>query len=170
MGCRGLPCADGWVWYDRRPVLWLFVYAALRRFAELILLLFRRDQAKEIEILVLRHQVAVLRRQVSRPDLNPSDRAVLAALSRLLPRKSWTSFFGTPATLLRWHRELVARRWTYPRKRPGRPPAAKAVRDAVLRLARENATWDTSASPGSCSGWATASRQAQCATSWSTLA
>jgi putative transposase len=66
---------------------------------------------------------------------------LLAALSRLLPRRSWSIFFVTPATLLRWHRDLVARKWTYPRKRPGRPSTRKDIRDAVLRLARENPTW-----------------------------
>ena len=72
----------------------------------------------EIEILALRHQVAVLRRQVNRPDLNDGDRVLLVALSQLLPRPSWSVFFVTPATLLRWHRNLIARKWAYPRKRP----------------------------------------------------
>ena len=99
------------------------------------------DQAKEIEILVLRHQVAVLRRQVRRLDLEPSDRVVLSALSQLLPRLRWATSFVTPATLLRWHRTLIARKWTYPRHRPGRPPVQAAIRALVLRLAKENPSW-----------------------------
>jgi hypothetical protein len=94
-----------------------------------------------VEILSLRHQVAVLRRQVHRPDLNDADRVLLAALSRLLSRPSWDVFFVTPSTLLRWHRDLVARRWTYKRKRQGRPSTRRDIREAVLRLARENPTW-----------------------------
>jgi hypothetical protein len=90
---------------------------------------------------VLRHQVAVLRRQVHRPELEPADRVVLAALSRLLPRPRWSAFFVTPATLLRWHRHLIARHWTYPHARPGRSPVKKEIRDLVLRLAAENSTW-----------------------------
>jgi hypothetical protein len=101
----------------------------------------RRPHQREIEILVLRHRIAVLRRQVAGPDLEPSDRAVLAAVSRLLPRPRWSTFFVAPATLLRWHRNLVARRWTYRRRKPGRPSVAAEIRALVLRLASENATW-----------------------------
>src|SRR5205823_2454239 len=86
-------------------------------------------------------QVAVLRRLVRRLDLEPADRAVLAGRSRLLPRARWAAFFVTPATLLRWHRNLVRRRWTYPKRAPGRPPVTAQVRELVLRLARDNPTW-----------------------------
>jgi putative transposase len=122
-------------------VLWSLHYLIIRRVFQFLVLLGRGDRAKEIEILALRHQVAVLRRLVSRPDLNDGDRLLLAALSRHLPRRSWKVFFVRPTTLLRWHRDLVARRWTYPRKPPGRPSTRKDIRDAVLRLARENPGW-----------------------------
>jgi len=122
-------------------VSWSVPYLVLGRILQFLILLARGDRAKEVEILVLRHQVAVLRRRVNRPDLGDGDRVVLAALSRLLPRRSWGIFFVTPATLLRWHRNLVDRKWTYPRKRPGRPSTRKDIRDAVLRLARENPAW-----------------------------
>ncbi|MFU8854947.1 integrase core domain-containing protein [Micromonospora sp. SL1-18] len=89
----------------------------------------------------LRHQVAVLRRQVVRPDPGPVDRLVLSALSRLLPRSRWSAFFVTPAALLWWHRELVARKWSYPKRRPGRPSIRAEIRTLVLRLAEENPTW-----------------------------
>src|SRR5437667_8631862 len=95
-----------------------FLYWALRRLLELLVLRMRSERAKEIEILVLRHQLQVLERQVARPQLRASDRVLLAALSRVLPRAAWRSFFVTLATLLRWHRELLARRWTYPRRLP----------------------------------------------------
>src|SRR6266536_3693799 len=114
------------------------VYWMLRRLLELLLLWRRSEREKEIEILVLRHQLRVLERQVARPQLRPDDRALLAAFSRSLPRRAWPSFFVTPATLLRWHRELVSRRWTYPHRRPGRPGTPVEVRELVLRLAREN--------------------------------
>ncbi|MGC5021364.1 integrase core domain-containing protein [Micromonospora sp. DT47] len=119
---------------------WL-LYLLLRQILQMLSQITRDGGAKDVEILVLRHQVAVLRRQVTRPVLEPADRVVLAVLSRLLPRPRWSVFFVTPATLLRWHRELVARRWTYPHARPGRPPVDKQVRDLVLRLAAENPSW-----------------------------
>src|SRR2546423_14453572 len=106
-----------------------------------MLLALRGDRANEVEILVLRHQVAVLRRQVRRLDLEPADRAVLAGLSRLLPRVRWAAFFVTSATLLRWHRNLIARRWTYPTRRPGRPSVTAQVREVGPRLARDNPSW-----------------------------
>ena len=117
------------------------IYTAMRRILDLIVLIASGDRSKEIEILVLRHQVAVLRRQVTRPELRPADRAWLAGLSRLLPRRVWPTFFVQPATLLRWHRDLLARRWTYPQRRPGRPATTQVVQELVLRMARENPTW-----------------------------
>src|SRR5438093_8438710 len=108
---------------------------------ELMLLLGRGERSKELEILVLRHEVSMLRRQVSRPRFTPGDRLLLAALSRVLPRRSWQAFLVRPETLLRWHRRLVAKHWTYPHRRPGRPPIAGEVGELVLRMARENTSW-----------------------------
>jgi hypothetical protein len=96
-------------------VQWAFLCLILGRFFRFLVLVLvlvgRGHRAKEIEILALRHQVAVLHRQVNRPDLSDGDRVLLVALSRLLPRVSWNAFFFTPETLLRWHRDLVARKW-----------------------------------------------------------
>src|SRR3982750_3364944 len=117
------------------------VYQLLRQILQMLTQLARDGGAKDVELLVLRHEVLVLRRQVHRPQLQPADRVVLAALSRLLPRARWSIFFVTPATLLRWHRQLIARHWTYPHARPGRAPIGPTVRALVLRLAAENPTW-----------------------------
>ncbi len=126
----------------RQGVVLSFLYWSLRRLLELVVLRCRSEREKEIEILLLRHQLRVLERQVARPQLTPADRALLAAFSRALSRRaSRRSAFVTPGTLLRWHRELVARRWTYPHRRPGRPPTAAEVRELVIRLARENPGW-----------------------------
>jgi transposase InsO family protein len=116
-----------------------FVYLLVRRFLDVLSGRFRSRLAKEAEIAVLRHQVEVLRRQVRRLDLEPADRAVLALLSRLVPRARWSAFAVTPATILRWHRELVRRHWTYPKL--GRPPIDADIRDLIVRLARENPRW-----------------------------
>ena len=107
----------------------------------MLILIARGERANAVEVIVLRHQVAVRRRQVRRLDLEPADRAVLAGLSRLLPRARWAAFFVTPATLLRWHRNLIARRWTYPTRGPGRPPVTVELRELVLQLARDNPNW-----------------------------
>ena len=125
-----------------------FGYLILRQVLQLIVLGMHSERAKEVEILVLRHQVAVLRRQVKRLDLEPSDRAVLSALARMLPRPRWATFLVTPATLLRWHRTLIAGKWTYPRRRPGRLPVSGKIRALVLCLAKENPAWGHRRIPG----------------------
>ena len=106
--------------------------------------------AKDVEISVLRHQLMVVRRQVARPSYAPSDRLVLAVLARLLPRERWSAFLVTPATLLRWHRELVRRRWTYPHRHGERRGLDPSVVDLVLRLAEENPRWGYRRIAGEC--------------------
>jgi hypothetical protein len=120
-------------------------------------LLGRSDAAKEIELLALRHEVGVLRRHIGRTRYEPADRTLLAALSRLFPRSSWHRFGVRPETLLTWHRQFVARRWTYPHRRPGRPTVDEETTALVLRLATENPSGATAVSRENCSnsgcGW-----------------
>jgi hypothetical protein len=122
-------------------LVWSFAYLAVRNLFALVWLLGRPRRSKELEILVLRHELTVLRRQASRPKLTRADRALLAALSRALARPSWTVFSFEPETVLRWHRQLVARRWTYSHRTPGRPPLACSLRELIVRLADENPHW-----------------------------
>ena len=119
------------------------VYLLVRCLLGCLTVLSRTQESKDAEHLVLRHENAVLRRQVGRVRYQPGDRLWLAALSRLVPRRRWDEVFPvTPATLLAWHRRLVARKWDYAsRRRPGRPPAASAIRKLVLRIATENPAW-----------------------------
>jgi putative transposase len=128
------------------------IYLALRRMLALILLRCRSQEFKELEIVVLRHELEILRRQTRRPDLRQADRAFLAAASRLLPRKRWRSLFVGPDTLLRWHRQLVAKRWTYAQRSPGRPRVGREIRELVLRLGRENPRWGYQRIAGELSG------------------
>ena len=116
-------------------------YLLARRVLALVTLRFRSRRSKDLEIVILRHELAILRRQVARPELADADRVFLAAASRLLPRRCWSVFFVTPETLLRWHRRLVARRWTYARRGAGRPPLDPEVAELVVHLARENPRW-----------------------------
>lgn len=102
-------------------------YLVLRRVLQLAVLRFQSDAFKELEIVVLRHELAIVRRQTGRPAMTASDRLLLAAASRLLPRARWPSFIITPTTLLSWHRRLVA--------------ISREYRELVLRLARENPRW-----------------------------
>ena len=108
-----------------------------------LMVLARREVFKDAELLVLRHENAVLRRQIGRVRYQPADRLWLAALSRLIPRRRWGEVFAvTPATLLAWHRRLVTRKWDYTNRRhPGRPPTAAAIRKHVIRIATDNPTW-----------------------------
>ncbi len=121
------------------------VYQVARKLLAFTALLLRRDAAKDAELLVLRHENAVLRRQLTRPvRYEPADRLWFAALSSLIPRCRWANAFPvTPATLLAWHRRLIARKWdnSKHRARPGRPPTTRVVKALVLRLAKENPRW-----------------------------
>lgn len=116
------------------------LYGILVQALSWLTLLARSSASKDAEILALRHELAVLRRINPRPRLNWTDRAVLAALSRLLPKPLQACRIGTPATLLWWHRRLVARKWRQP-KPPGRPPISNEITTLIVRLATENRTW-----------------------------
>ncbi len=119
------------------------VYFLTRRMLGCLKLVAWREASKDAELLVLRHENAVLRRQIVRVRYQPADRLWLAALSRLIPRRRWAEVFAvTPATLLAWHRRLVSRKWDYTsRRHPGRPPTAAAIRKLVIRIATDNPAW-----------------------------
>ena len=116
------------------------LYLIMIRVFGWLLLLGRGQASKDAEIMVLRHEITVLRRQVARPTPDWADRAVLAALARLLPAELRGHRLVTPGTLLAWHRRLIARTWTHPNQ-PGRPRTSQEIRELVLRLARENPAW-----------------------------
>jgi putative transposase len=115
-----------------------FFYRLVGRVLEFLRVHYMDSVAKDAEILVLRQQLAVLRRQVARPRFSWSDRAIAAALARLVPRERWTAFLITPETILRWHRMLVRQHWAHPHRRPGRPPLSEEKVELIVRLAREN--------------------------------
>ena len=119
------------------------VYLLIRRLLGLAVLVFRKDLAKDAELLVLRHENAVLRRHIGRVRYEPAGRAWFAALARLIPRRRWTEIFSvTPATLLAWHRKLAAAKYdTSKRRKPGRPPTVPGIARLVIRLAKENPLW-----------------------------
>jgi hypothetical protein len=118
-----------------------FLYLAFRALLGALVRSRRGLDMKDIELLVVRHELEVLRRQVARPKLRPADRALLAAAACHVPRRSRSQRLVTPRTLLRWHRALVRRKWRQPSPRRGRPPLPVEVRELVLRLARENPLW-----------------------------
>jgi len=124
-------------------VIFSAVYLLVRCLLGCLMVLARREVSNDAELLVLRHENTVLRRQISRVRYQPGDRLWLAALSRLIPRQRWAEVFAvTPATLLAWHRRLVTRKWDYTSgRRPGRPSTAAAIRKLVIRIATENPAW-----------------------------
>ena len=117
-------------------------YLVVRCLLGSLVVLARRKASKDAELLVLRHENAVLRRQIGRVRYQPGDRLWLAALSRVIPRRLWgEAFMMTPATLLAWHRRLVTHKWDYTNRRPGRPSTPAAIRKLVIRIAMDNPTW-----------------------------
>ena len=123
-------------------MLFALVYLLLRRVLRLIASSCNELMDTEVELVVLRHQLRVLKRQVGRPRLRRPDRLFMAAIARVLPRARWSSLVVSPQTLLRWHRELVRRKWTFARRSAGgRPPISNEVRGLILRMGRDNPRW-----------------------------
>ena len=120
-------------------MLFSLLYMVLRAVFRLAPAGDQRD--REVEILVLRHQVKVLKRKAGRPKLRRRDRLFLATAARLLPKERWSCFIVTPATLLAWHRQLVKRKWTYRRTRTGRPPLDLQICQLIVRMAKDNPRW-----------------------------
>jgi hypothetical protein len=139
--CRLARFECSWAWSMEGELVLVVCLSGRAEPVRVGVVLARPRRSKELEILVLRHELAVLRRQAAQPRLTRADRALLAAWSRSLPRAAWMSFPVKPDTLLRWHRQLVRRRWTYRHRKPGRPPLESSLATMILRLARENPHW-----------------------------
>ena len=122
---------------------WVLLYRIIYRFfVALVRLCVRSRRSKDLEIIVLRHQIGVLRRQVDRPEFTDADRSLLRAIAAALPRPSRAGWLVTADTLLRWHRQRITRHWTQtPARRPGRPPTAEELNRLIVRLASDNPTW-----------------------------
>jgi hypothetical protein len=122
-------------------VILSFAYRVACVAFQLVALRLRSGGRKELEIIVLRNELAIARRQLGRPRPTAADRVMLAALRRALPRSAWSAFAVSPKTLLRWHRRLVRPHWTYDRRGPGRPPLDAELQALIVRFARENPRW-----------------------------
>jgi hypothetical protein len=145
-------------------------YLLARCLLDGLMVLTRRELSKDAELLVLRHENAVLRRQIGRVRYLPADRLWLSALSRLIPRRRWGQVFAvTPATLLAWHRRLITRKWDCTnRRRPGRPATAAAIRKLVIRMATDNPAWGHRRDKASSLSSATRSQPPRCGRSCTT--
>ena len=124
-------------------MLLFLLYRLTRALLGALTVICRREVSKDVELLVLRHENAILRRQINRVRYTAADRVWLAALARWMPRSRWAEVFAvTPATLLRWHRRLVARKWDYrDRRRPGRRPTPASTKTLIVRMAQDNPGW-----------------------------
>jgi putative transposase len=139
-----------------------FVYLIVRQLTDSLALLARSDTAKTAEILLLRHEIAILPRQVKRPCRSWADRALITTLAGLLPKDRRLYLLVTPATLLRWHRALVKRYWTRPHRRPGRPSVRSEIRQFVLTWQATTRPGATDASTANSPDWGTKLHPARC--------
>lgn len=126
---------------DNRPMALTFLYVIVGRTFRLLVGRLASDAHQDVEIAVLRHELVILRRRVKRPRYCAADRAVLTTFAQLLPRRLWHDFLVKPETVMRWHRQLVAAKWTHPRRRPGRSALEQHLVDLIVRIARENRRW-----------------------------